>query len=309
MRSSDGSAVTSNPGECFDWPSLDRATPVWTGHGFLVNGRMHPILDYHAGASGWSEELTRFHEDVAGEGAHPIDVASRHRARQALKRYIRGPADRAVLLEIGCSSGFLLQELTNEWPQSLVIGADYIPGPLLHLAEKCPTLPLMRFDLVECPLPSASVDAVVMLNVLEHIEKDRAAVQQVARILKPGGVAVVEVPAGPHLYDVYDKYLHHFRRYELRGLRALFEETGLRTVQASHLGFFLYAPFAIVKRRHRRWLSAPADVQRSVVERSISSTRDSKTLRWISALEERLGRVVSYPFGIRCTLVAAKPRA
>jgi SAM-dependent methyltransferase len=293
----------------FAWPDIRGVTPIWTGRGFLVGGQAQTILDYEAGDSGWSEELTLFHEDAAGEGAHPIDVASRRRARQALKHHVRNPSQNTVVLEVGCSSGFLLQELIDDWPHSLVIGADFISGPLYRLAERLPTLPLMRFDLVKCPLSSASVDAVVLLNVLEHIEDDRAALQQVMRVLKPGGVAVVEVPAGPHLYDVYDKYLHHFRRYTLRDVGARLEQAGLRVVHRSHLGFFAYPAFALIKRRNRRLLNAPEHVQRSVVEQSINRTKNSPVLGWLSALEEGLGKRVSYPFGIRCVLVASKPLA
>ncbi len=293
----------------FEWPPLNGLDPVWTGHGFLVGGQAQAILDYEAGDSGWSEELTLFHEDAAGEGTHPIDVASRRRARRALKRLVRNPSKDTVVLEVGCSSGFLLQELIEDWPQSLVIGADYIRGPLCRLAERLPALPLMRFDLVKCPLPSASVDAVVLLNVLEHIEDDRAALQQVTRILKPGGLAVVEVPSGPHLYDVYDKYLHHFRRYTLRDASTKVEQAGLRLIHRSHLGFFVYPAFALIKRRNRRFLNASEEVQRSVVERNISRTKNSPVLGWLSSFEERLGKRVSYPFGIRCVLVASKPLA
>jgi ubiquinone/menaquinone biosynthesis C-methylase UbiE len=293
----------------FEWPALNGHRPVWTGHGFQVGGQAEAILDYEAGDSGWSEELTLFHEDAAGEGTHPIDVASRHRARRALKHQLRNPSKNTVVLEVGCSSGFLLQELMEDWPQSLVIGADYIRGPLCRLAERLPALPLMRFDLVKCPLPSASVDAVVLLNVLEHIEDDRAALQQVMRILKPGGLAVVEVPSGPHLYDVYDKYLHHFRRYTLTDASTKLEQAGLRVIHRSHLGFFVYPAFAMIKRRNRRFLNATEEEQRSVVERSISQTKNSPVLGWLSAFEEKVGKHVSYPFGIRCVMVASKPLA
>jgi hypothetical protein len=122
-------------------------------------------------------------------------------------------------------------------------------------------------------------------------------------------VAVVEVPAGPHLYDVYDKYLHHFRRYTLRDAKARLEQAGLLVVDRTHLGFFAYPAFALIKRRNRRLLNAPEGEQRSIVEHSISRTKNSPVLRWLSALEEGLGARVSYPFGIRCVLVASKPLA
>jgi len=264
-------------------------------------------LDYEAGGSGWSDDLTRFHEELAGEGTHPIDVASRRRARGALKRHVRVRTDdEVVLLEAGCSSGFLLQELVADWPNNLLIGSDFIRGPLERLASKIPTVPLLRFDLVRCPLPSTSVDAVVMLNVLEHIEDDAAAVAQVARVLKPRGVAVIEVPAGPELFDVYDRYLQHFRRYRLRDVRSLVEQAGLRVVEQSHLGFLVYPAFSIVKRRNQRWLDAPEAMQREIVARSITSSGHGILLRWATALEEQFATWFSYPFGIRCVIVATK---
>jgi SAM-dependent methyltransferase len=170
-----------------------------------------------------------------------------------------------------------------------------------------PGLPLLRFDLVKCPLPSASVDAAVLLNVLEHIEDDAGAVGQVARVLKPGGVAVIEVPAGPGLYDAYDKYLRHYRRYRLPDVARLLERAGLRVVERSHLGFLIYPAFVLVKRMNRRWLDAPEDMQRSVVERSIASSGHGPLLRWATAIEERFARWISYPAGIRCVAVALKP--
>jgi SAM-dependent methyltransferase len=296
----------SSGGPSFDWPPLHGLSPVWTGHGFLVGGEAQAVLDYEAGESGWSEELTRFHEDTAGEGTHPIDVASRRRARAALRRHVRADHREAVLLEIGCSSGFLLQELMGDWPEGLVIGSDYIPGPLSRLATRLPDLPLLRFDLIKCPLPSSSVDAAVLLNVLEHIEDDEAAVRQVARILKPGGVAVVEVPAGPRLYDAYDKYLRHFRRYELKEVSQLLERAGLTVVTESHLGCVLYPAFVFIKRRNQRWLDAPEQVQRAMVERDIRRSGQGPLLKVTTAIEEWLARWVSFPVGIRCVAVALK---
>ena len=288
----------------FAWPDLDGGKTTWTGRGFLVNGQKRAILDFGVGQSGWNDRLTRFHEEVAGDGTHPIDAASRRCARSALKRHLDSEA---VILEVGCSSGFLLRELAADWPQSLIIGSDFIAEPLDDLARRAPSLPLVRFDLVRCPLPSASLDAVVLLNVLEHIERDDVAVQQVARVLKPGGVAVVEVPAGPQLFDVYDKYLKHFRRYRRQDLRHLLTGAGLQVVSESYLGCLIYPAFALVKRRNRLWLDAPEETQRRVVASHIRHTGRGPLIRWTTAIEDRLREWVDLPCGIRCLAVAVKP--
>jgi SAM-dependent methyltransferase len=289
---------------------LGGVRPIWTGQGFELNGRRLPVLSFSGEGAGWTDGLTTFHEEEAGAGTHPIDVASRRRARAALRRHLSPSSDAPVLLEVGCSSGFLLPELVSDWPGSLVMGSDVVPGPLDSLARKLPALPLLQFDLVQCPLPSASVDAVVLLNVLEHVEQDGQAVAQIARVLKPGGIAVVEVPAGPGLYDVYDRYLRHFRRYRLRDLASLLRNAGLALLEESHLGFLVYPAFALVKRRNRRYLDAPEDVQREKVASSITRSGGGSggpALRWAMAIEEWLSNRMRFPFGIRCVAVARKP--
>jgi SAM-dependent methyltransferase len=160
---------------------------------------------------------------------------------------------------------------------------------------------------VKCPLPTSSVDAVMLLNVLEHIEDDLGAARQAARVLKPNGIAVIEVPAGPRLYDVYDRYLKHYRRYTLRHLVHLISRAGLEVLERSHLGCLAYPAFALVKWRNRRWLDAPEQTQRQIVERSIRSSAGNPLLGWTTRLDERIAGYVGLPFGIRCTLVARKP--
>ncbi len=290
----------------FQWPSPPGCSqePVWTGRRFQVGGAEVPVLSYGVGESGWNDDLTAFHEDTAGTD-HPIDRASRDHAVRQLKQYMRSAAP--VILEVGCSSGFLLESMRREIPGALVIGSDYVRGPLEALSKRLAGVPLVQFDLVHCPLPDNCVDAVVLLNVLEHIENDVQAVHHLHRILKPGGVAVIEVPAGPHLYDVYDKVLMHFRRYTLRGLKQLVGEAGLSVESASSLGAFLYPAFWWTKKRNRRYLDAPPEKQKEVVASAIRKTGRSRLMEWVVGLETWVGRWVSYPVGIRCLVTCRKP--
>jgi SAM-dependent methyltransferase len=264
------------------------------------------VLSYEVGASGWTDDLTAFHEDNAGSD-HFIDRASRRHALRQVSAHARGPAP--VVLEVGCSSGFLLQELRREMPHAQVIGADYVRGPLEQLAARVNDIPLLQFDLVNCPLPDDSVDVAVLLNVLEHIKDDAGAVRQLRRILKPGGAVVLEVPAGPHLYDVYDKVLMHFRRYSLSGLRRLLTGAGLTVVQASSLGALLYPGFRWVKKRNRRYLDAPAAVQQEVVARAMKKSGRNRLFEAVMWVEGCLRRWVPLPRGIRCLATCVKPAA
>jgi SAM-dependent methyltransferase len=289
----------------FPWPSPPGVTrrPRWNGRGFDIDGRAVGVLSLEAGASGWSDDLTSLHEEHSSPH-HPIDIASRARAVAELRRLVRR---RATILEVGCSSGYLLQDVRAALPDALVIGADYLPGALERLARRRPDQPLLQFDLSRCPLPDACVDAVVALNVLEHIADDHAAVRETFRVLRPGGVAVIEVPAGPRLYDVYDKVLMHYRRYSTRDAVAMFRNAGFDVAPPSHLGFFLFPAFALVKLKNRSLLGKPEAEQRAIAIRAVRRTRESALVRGLLALERAGAGVVRYPFGIRCVFTATKP--
>ncbi len=69
--------------------------------------------------------------------------------------------------------------------------------------------------------PERRFDAILYIDVLEHIEDDRGELLQAAALLRPGGALVVLVPARRRLYSEYDAAIGHFRRYSLSGLCAL----------------------------------------------------------------------------------------
>jgi SAM-dependent methyltransferase len=289
----------------FPVPPQSVERPAWTGSGFQVAEKHVPILTFDTGPVAWTSELTEVHEEAAGDD-HYIDRASREHAVEQLSRWV-DPAN-AKIMDIGCSSGFFLRMLLNRFPGHAVIGADCIRGPLEHLSQNLPQVPLLQFDIQRCPWSDHSFDALVLLNVLEHVQDDRGAIAQVYRILKPGGVAVIEVPAGPGLYDIYDRELQHFRRYRMKDLIEKLSEAGFEILDRSHLGFFLFPGFWIVKKRNRRYWNASLEVRRAVVRRNISSHSGSAFMHTIMRLESKLRNWIYIPFGIRCLVTCRRPR-
>lgn len=77
------------------------------------------------------------------------------------------------------------------------------------------------------PFRDASVDAVLALEVLEHVEEDRRLIAEMARVLRPGGLAVVSVPLRMALWSATDDSCAHVRRYETEELMAKLREGGL----------------------------------------------------------------------------------
>jgi SAM-dependent methyltransferase len=81
--------------------------------------------------------------------------------------------------------------------------------------------------------PTEQFDLVLLLDVLEHVEDDRAfAAEVVRRNVRAGGLALVSVPAWPALHSSHDVRLRHFRRYTPARCRAVLEGSGLRILES-----------------------------------------------------------------------------
>jgi len=280
----------------------DSERPNWSGDAFVVGGQRTAVLEYSENFEGWSDGLTSLHEVAVGHN-HPIDVASRKDALVQIQRFVSLPD--AVIVEIGCSSGIFLGELVKNFPAATVLGADVVKEPLYRLAEKLPGVPLIRFDLLKCPLPDKIADVIVMLNVLEHIEDDVAALKKVFNLLKPGSYLVMEVPAGPRLYDSYDAELCHFRRYSAKELQQKLEKVGFTVIRRSHLGFIMYPAFCAVKLINK-WRLPRKNT--SLVGDQASRTSASLWVRLAMKLESSYLIHISLPFGIRALAVAQRPK-
>ena len=293
-----------SPLQAFPFPNLKGQAPKWTGNEFVLSGQKLDYLCYDEAESGWSQDLTDLHEKEAGDGNHPIDLLSRNRAIVSMTPVIK---NQGVVLDVGCSSGFLLRQIKGAYPHSQLMGADYLPGIVLKCAKKSHGIPMLQFDLRNCPLTDNSLDGVVALNVLEHIDDDVKALGHIFRILKPGGIAHIEVPAGPALYDFYDEVLMHHRRYQLLAFREKVQNAGFRVSVATHLGFLLFPGFAWVKLRNRTKLGLSATEKAALVASQIRTTKSSKLIRALMSAESKLGSLMSLPCGIRCIVVANKP--
>ena len=279
------------------------AEPTWKNGFFTIGEQRTSVLEYSSTLAGWNDELTSLHEQTSGDN-HSIDVASRQYAISQLTQHlsIKNP----LIMEIGCSSGYLLEKMDKEIPGALIIGADIVYAPLVALAKKHIHIPMLRFDLMQCPLPDNALDAVVLINVLEHIEDDNLALKQIHRILKPGGIVLIEVPANPNLYDFYDEALLHFRRYRLKDLTNQLEHLNFKILKKSHLGFFIYPLFWVVKKMNKRLSNQTEEQKKRLVENNIRATSSNTILNYLIRFELLLGKYIRFPTGIRCLVTCVK---
>jgi SAM-dependent methyltransferase len=286
----------------FPWPTIgERKTiPIWNGDRFIIDSERFEILTYSESESAWSPELTALHEKEAST-SHPIDIASRTMAIESMKLLQSGR--NPIILDVGCSSGFLVEDLLREIPQASIIGADYLPNVVLNAARRVRSAPFLQFDLRNCPLATGCLDGVTALNVLEHIDDDFKALHEIHRVLRPGGLAHIEVPADPSSFDFYDEVLMHFRRYRLLDLTKRALEAGFAILKATHLGFFVYPLFKIVKRRNQEaGKSLSYEEKKTLVAQQIGRTARTRLLSLAFKVERICSPLVRYPFGIRAVL-------
>jgi SAM-dependent methyltransferase len=173
---------------------------------------------------------------------HPWYVG-RRRVLQAMIGRLELPSD-ARILEIGCGTGHSLAML-SEFGQVDAVEMDAQARALAseRLGRPVGSATLPALDGVR----RGSYDLVALLDVLEHIADDRAALRGIAECLRSGGRILITVPAHPWLWSAHDEANHHFRRYSRKTLKAAIADAGLRLDKLSYFNSLLF-PLAVAGR-------------------------------------------------------------
>jgi SAM-dependent methyltransferase len=285
-------------------PGAARVPPFDAG--WLTSaGTRRAFLSYVSTVHGGdgAASLERLHEELSR--THCLDVWTRRAMLDRLGALARG----ASVIDIGCASGYLLQDLHRDASHLTLIGLDLLDSGLRKAHTAIPHARLIQADACALPLADASVDGVLSASLLEHLSDDARALAEIHRVLRPGARAVIVVPLGPGNYDYFDRFVGHERRYARGELAGKARGAGLRVLDDLCLGAPLYPAFWLVKQRNRRrcgHLRGEALERRAV--RDVERTADSAVGRLACRLDEvLLRRGVRLPFGIRGLTVLARP--
>jgi SAM-dependent methyltransferase len=104
-----------------------------------------------------------------------------------------------------------------------------------------------RARIESLPFEDSSFDLALATDVIEHVADDHAALNELRRVMVPGGRLLVTVPAYPWLWGPHDDFYHHVRRYTLATLRRSLVDHGWNPVECSYFNSLLLAPIAAVR--------------------------------------------------------------
>jgi len=101
-----------------------------------------------------------------------------------------------TIVDIGCYTGALVAEMKRRFPHKTAIGIDYFPDNIRAGHLLYPELgdSLRQMSVYRLGFDDDSIDCITMLDVIEHLEGAAAAVKEINRVLRPGGVAVIATP-------------------------------------------------------------------------------------------------------------------
>jgi len=159
------------------------------------------------------------------------DAGANQRRYKAYQLELLRPHLGSSVLEVGAGLGEFASQL-SDLQRHVVTDAD--PAAVASMAARFATSPEVEARVLDLSRPvegGEPVEAVLAINVLEHIEDDGEALRRMASLVQPGGRVVIWVPGYMQLYGEFDRTVGHVRRYTPTTLRAAFERAGLRPVE------------------------------------------------------------------------------
>jgi len=226
---------------------------------------------------------------------------ARRRLLESLVKSLAGELKSPKILDVGCGTGINFSVLTK-YGETFSSDAS---AEALSFSQSRGTEGLVRTPVESLPFVSSSFDLVTALDVLEHIDDDLEAIDELFRVTREGGVLVITVPAYGFLWSEHDEALHHRRRYAASELRNKLTNGGFEVERITYYITFLFFPILFMR------------FMQSLSKKSIHAKTSHVILPgWLNSLliailgfERVLLQWMNFPFGVSLVCLARKPAA
>lgn len=232
------------------------------------------------------EHLSQYDEDLRSVLRH-----------EEIRRVVDGLPPGLRALDVGCGVGHIL----NIHPASFVkVGVDY-SAPSLELARRRldEKTALVNASAGRLPFEDNAFDLVTCLEVLEHLADDGEAVNEISRVLKPGGHLIASVP-GQFYFDEYKDLMGHFRHYTPAAFAALLARHNIEVKdylnEYSWFNFFYFYAYVTLEglntiaNRLARTSTSLYERRVPLVKIKLYGRILAPALRQLKKLDERRGR-------------------
>jgi ubiquinone/menaquinone biosynthesis C-methylase UbiE len=214
---------------------------------------------------------------------------------QALEEHLPDWRQKRIL-DAGCGTGAILKQLGHP---DRNVGVDFSPEAVSFCRARGLTN-VVEGDISNLPFPEETFDAVICSSVLYHewvVDLDRA-LREMRRVLRPGGVLLINVPAFRFLHSAHDDAVMTARRFTRKEIRDLLERQDFQIRRLTYWTTLLF-PLALLART-LRGSEAGRDFETS------PTSLTQRTFLAVMNLELRLIRYISLPFGVALLAVARK---
>ena len=201
------------------------------------------------------------------------------------------------LLDVGSGTGALLAEMRRFADEAVGVESDASARAI----SAARGLDVRDATAERLPAADASVDLVTAFDVLEHVDDEAGAVREFRRVLRPGGSAILSVPAYRWLWSGHDVVHGHRRRYTKRALAGVLARGGLASRRLGYFNFWLL-PLAAGVRLGGRLLRRPAASDMARVPARLNAL-------FLRIFASERGRVLAggFPAGLSVFAVADRP--
>lgn len=196
----------------------------------------------------------------------------------------------SVILDIGCGTGYnfvYFKHLSDS-----MIGIDISKEALLFSKKYSKNIALANSETI--PFKDKSMDIVMALDLIEHVENDDSVVSEARRILKNNGTFILTVPAFNFLWSKHDEVFNHKRRYNKRQIEDLLARNGFKIEKITYWNFLLFPATLLYK-----FFSKNSNIKKT---NKITNT----ILSSILSFDNFLVRYMNLPYGISLVSVARK---
>jgi SAM-dependent methyltransferase len=243
-------------------------------------------------------DISQFELHAKIEDIHWWFKARREIMFDQLKKYVP-PGERKVIAEVGCGTGGNLKFLKNYYH---VIGVDISPEAVKYTKERVNCSVFLGDFRIALKGSWDAIDAVILADVLEHIEDDGIFLREIIQYLKLGAALLITVPAHGYLWSEHDVILGHKRRYSVRNLRYLWKDLPMKELFFSPFNC-LFFPAIVLYRMLKR-----GSASRGKSDLHLPSSVINNMLYKIFSAERALLKLSPLPWGVSYLALLRKMR-